>query len=188
MKSKKELRAEFTQRRSSIDKGLRDDYSNRFADRLLNSEFYRAADTVFIYVSVGSELGTHKLIDRMLADGKTVAVPLCDIACRTMQAVVISGRDDLADGAYGIPEPGGELKILEKSEIDLCIAPALAYDGHGMRLGYGAGYYDRFLDGFDGKAVGAAFEECLAEGLPCDTHDRAVDAVITPQRIIKIRG
>lgn len=185
MIGKRELRKTYAQKRNLIDKDVWVCYNNKIADKLLKSDLYKSAKTVFVYVSIGSEVETLGLIDRMIADGKAVAVPLCDTKSHTMKSVLIKSRADLKRGAYNIPEPDDISNVIDKSEIDLCIVPALAFDRHGMRLGYGAGFYDRFLQGFDGISVGIAFDECIAESLPHDEFDVAVDVIISPNEFIR---
>ena len=94
-----------------------------------------------------------------------------------MFPVEIGSVDQLETGSYGILEPkkellqSGVLKIGDKTDIDLAIVPVLGFDKHGGRLGYGGGYYDRFLEGYTGVSVGIAFSECLVESVPAEKHD-----------------
>jgi len=72
------------------------------------------------------------------------------------------------------------------SEKSLCIVPGIAFGKNGERLGYGKGYYDRFLESFKGKTVGLSFEECLSENIPMEAHDRKIDYLVTDKKIYKI--
>lgn len=184
---KAKLRRAFARKRNSIDVNNRTAFSKEISDKLIKSEFYKSAEVVFTYVSVKSEIETLGLIKQMLEEKKTVAVPRCNIESHTMDAVAVNSLDELIIGAYGIPEPKGTAVILDKDAIDLCIVPGLAFDFDGMRLGYGGGYYDRFLQRFNGSAVGVAFDECLVRQLPRHELDVAVDAIITPQNFICIK-
>ncbi len=125
---KAKLRAEYTRIRNSVSNELRTEYSSQIADRLFKTELYKNAECVFVYVSAKSEVETHLIIDRMLADGKRVSVPLCDVKSHTMQAVEIKSRSELTASHYGILEPADNGNAVEITDIDLCIVPALAFD------------------------------------------------------------
>ena len=149
------------------------------------AEEYRVAKTLLIYISVGSEVETEAIMHRATADGKRVAVPLCRTDTCTMEAYAIDSFDELEPGSYGIPEPkihGG--CPISKDEIDLIIVPGLGFDECGFRMGYGKGYYDRYLKDFKGISIGLCFEECLLDEVVHDKHDVNVHKVITENRII----
>lgn len=183
---KNRVRAEFLKLRDSIGGEERCLQSAEIERKLTDTAFYRKAKVVFIYVSFGSEADTHGLIRKILADGKRAAVPLCDTKSHTMCAVEITDMGQLAAGSYGILEPraemleSGELEEVGTDEIDLAVVPAAVYDKSGARIGYGGGYYDRFLRNFDGVSVGIAFSQCVTECLPSDAWDETVDMVICP--------
>ncbi len=181
---KKELRARYRSLRNSMSDTLQTAENEKIYELLINSQVYKDAQTIFIYVSVGSEVSTDKIIRKALSDGKRVAVPLCDTQSRTMSAVVIDDMSQLVCGAYGIPEPQTDNKPLEKNCIDLAIVPALAFDRRRMRLGYGGGYYDKFLKDFCGYSVGLAFSCCVTESLPCEEFDIPVCRVISTSEMI----
>ncbi len=181
---KKRLRTELLKVRNSILEQTRHAESEKIANRLIETELYKNAESIFVYVSVGSEVETSGIIERIINDGKRVAVPLCDKDERIMTAVLIDSRDDLKTGAYGIPEPKNADRVLPKNEIDLIITPAIAFDRQGMRLGYGGGYYDKFLSGYEGISIGLAFSECIKDKLPSEEFDCRVDRVISPEEMI----
>ena len=181
---KKALRARYRALRCSIDSDLRDAENKKIYEHLAGSKTFKNAKTIFVYVSIGSEVSTDKIIKKALEDGKQVAVPLCDTQNKTMYAVVIKDTSELLCGSYGIPEPPATNEILDKKCIDLAIVPALAFDRHKMRLGYGGGYYDKFLKSFDGYSIGLAFSSCIAEKLPCEEFDIPVCEVISTTEMI----
>jgi len=137
---------------------------------------YKDAKTVFCYVSAGSEVDTHDLIKEILPL-KRVVVPYCTDKCGNMIAVEIKSFDELKEGVFGIPEPVNP-KEFPKEEIDFAIVPAIAFDKDGYRLGYGKGYYDRFLSDIKPFKLGICKEELLAESLPHDEYDVKMDKVI----------
>lgn len=153
--------------------------------RLLTDwEIYKKAGAVMTYVSFGSEVRTDAALEKILSDGKTAAVPLCGDGAE-MTARVIRSRDELSPGAYGVPEPPESAPLIAKDKIDLIIVPGLGFDKSGYRIGYGKGYYDRFLKDYRGAAVGLCFGACLLEKICRGPHDRKVGFIITESGIIK---
>lgn len=182
---KAELRRRLIDIRNSIPAAKREEKSRKIKEAVLAMPEIREADTVFVYVSFGSEVSTRDLIEELLSMGKHVGVPLCNTDTHTMSVIEITDFTQLKEGHYGIPEPDrkliddGVLREITKEEISIAVIPAAAFDSDGYRMGYGGGYYDRFLDGFRGKSLGLAFLECAVRRLPREEHDMAADAVIT---------
>ena len=182
---KKYLRKKYKEIRSSIGdcQKLSDDIFRLF----INSSFYDDADMIFTYWSTGSEVSTHNLISRALYDGKKVALPKCVDNQGNMKFYFISSPDDLSVGMYGIMEPTENFPADIFSENSVCVVPGLSFDNNGFRLGYGKGYYDRFLNSFSGIAVGFCYDECIAELLPRNEFDKKVDYIITNKKIYDLR-
>ena len=179
MSDKSLLRSQYLKVRAMICDKEKAEKSKTITGKLLSTDEYSSAKCVFVYVSTKNEVSTFDMIERMLADGKRVAVPLCDIKTHTMSAVEIKSISELLPGAYSILEPVCKTQTISKDEIDLAIVPGVAFDRQGNRLGMGGGYYDRFLDGFCGISVGIVYSDCLTEALPVCLHDKKVDMVIT---------
>lgn len=185
MKSeKKELRKKFLKIRNSIDDKVRLCMSKEICDRFVKTDAYINSSAVFAYVSIGSEVDTHFLLERILKDGKRLIVPKCNTKEHIMELYEITSLNQLDIGAYNIPEPSGAavrsgaVRRVERDEVRLAVVPALAFDRGGARLGYGGGYYDRFLNGFSGYAVGFAYPQCMADELPHEEFDCRVNEVI----------
>jgi len=146
--------------------------------------------TLFIYVNFRSELETLELIHLCLSQGKRVVVPLVDASAVSMIPLQIQDPEkDLVPGYYGIPEPDPQKsRPVAAREIDAAIIPGSVFDTHGGRLGYGGGYYDRFLvnDAPQAKRVGFAFEMQVIENVPVQPHDQPLDILITEKRIVNI--
>lgn len=146
--------------------------------------------TLFIYVNFRSELETLGLIRLCLDRGKRIAVPLVDAATTRMLPLLIRDPEkDLVPGYYGIPEPDPLQAIrVDPREIDAAVIPGSVFDMHGGRLGYGGGYYDRFLlnDAPQAKRIGFAFEMQVVEKVPVLSHDQPLDILITEKRIVNI--
>lgn len=151
----------------------------------------RQWSTLFIYVNFRSEVETLELIRKSLAAGKRVAVPLVDAAAvRLLPMLITNPEYDLTPGYYNIPEPDpGRSQALEPAAIDAAVVPGSVFDIHGGRLGYGGGYYDRFLqnEAPQAKRIGLAFEMQLVDKVPVEPHDQPLDILITEKRIVNIR-
>jgi len=183
---KKLLRERMRSTRRAIEPANRATWGLQIRDRVLGlGEIARAA-SVFAYVSHQSEVPTHELIRELLRRGKVISVPkIVDRAA--MNAVQIAGLDPLRENAYGILEPA--MKVAFGGTIDVCLTPGLAFTPSGDRLGYGRGYYDRFLAEHPRSlAVAPAFECQLVEHLPTEPHDRPMDVIVTESRLIRVKA
>ena len=174
---KKSLRALYKNLRACVED--KESKNKLISDYLLRSQQYKNADIIFAYWSVGSEVDTHKIIAEALSFGKKVALPKCTDSQGNMQFYYIDSLSDLTEGMYGIMEPEGNKTADDFTFSSLCLVPALSFDSDGYRLGYGKGYYDRFLSDFKGISIGLAYEECLCDALPKDEYDKKVNYIIT---------
>lgn len=180
------LREKYRHIRAAAKNEAKDD---RICAFLLDSEIYKGADTLFIYYSVKSEVDTLKIISTALGEGKRVALPKCIDSYGSMEFYFIKSLEtSLEDGYFSLKEP--DVLTCEKADFgnnDVCILPAMACDRKGCRLGYGGGYYDRFLSRFNGKTLALCYEECLCDELPCDKYDKKVDMIITNMKIYELK-
>lgn len=168
---------------SAEEKQWRDDAIALNVQRLWQ---YRQSDTLLTYVSTPSEVDTVQIMQQAWVDGKRVAVPYCIPDTREMEFYIIHSLDELHDGAFGVREPmPSEARQLTDLSKGLCLVPAFCYDRHGYRLGYGKGYYDRFLARFGGYRVGLCYRDCIRHTLPHGRFDCTVDTIVTEQRIQK---
>ena len=180
MSEKKLLRKQMRVIRDGIPDAEQKQYSEAIKKKALALVEERQAKTVFAYLSFGSEVQTHDLIEELLRQGVRVAVPRCNTQAHTMQAITMNGFEDLDKDAYGILAPKNG-KVLLPEEIDLVFVPALAFDEEGYRLGYGGGYYDRYLKEFQGSSAGLAFSACCLKKLPRDCYDLPVSCILTEE-------
>ena len=157
----------------------RPDYSAAAAAFLALPEVERAR-TIMLFAGVGTEPDTRPLHRALAARGKRLAYPVC-LPGHMLEARLVSALDELVPGAYGIPEPGGGCPTAPRDEIDLVLVPCLLCDRRGVRLGHGAGYYDRFLAGCRGATVCLCPPERLWDALPADEWDVPVGLVVTGQ-------
>jgi 5-formyltetrahydrofolate cyclo-ligase len=187
-KRKKELRRKVQQLRDSIDPEQRRILSDRVAANLWSVPEFVAADTVLFFISFRSEVDTMPMIIRALEEKKTVCVPCTDAGNKAMVASRITDLDtDLELGNYDILEPREEcLRPLPPESMDVILMPGVAFDLTGGRLGYGGGYYDRFLEKCspDCMLVAVAFEIQIVEHVPCADHDANIHKIVTEKRVI----
>ena len=147
--------------------------------------------TIFIYVSFRSEVDTITLIGKLLASGRIVTVPLVSMASKSMRAVrLIDPEKDLVPGYFGILEPKEDIvseRMVDPSTIDIVVMPGSAFDLRGGRLGYGGGFYDRFLVkkiSSWANRIALSFELQIHDQVPQQAHDQPVDFIISEERII----
>lgn len=146
-------------------------------DSFQYNTYFKNSDVVFCYVSFENEISTHNLINALLKE-KRVVVPYCADKNGTMICVEIKSLSDLKEGSFGILEPQSPIEF-NKEEIDLCIIPGLAFDSSGGRIGFGKGYYDKFLNGLNAYKIGICHKELFFGCVPKDEFDILMDEVIT---------
>lgn len=165
-----------------ISAGLTPEYrreaSREITQQVLSLPFWEQARTVMAYWSLPEEPDTRELMEAALRQGKTLLLPRCTDKTR-MEALPVRDLDGLEAGVLGIPEPKPVQKGTEVPEPDLILVPCMAAALHGVRLGHGAGYYDRFLAEHSGKAVCLCFRALLWADLPAEDTDVPADLVVT---------
>ena len=140
---------------------------------------YKNASVILTYVSKNPEVDTLHLIAQALADHKRVAVPKC-VGEHTIDFYFIKSMDDLEVSTFGVQEPIVErCRKIKDYRNCFCIVPGMSFDTDGYRLGYGKGYYDRFLAGFTGATVGLCYSKCVRWSLPKGFYDKPVDILVT---------
>lgn len=182
---KKELRQKYRKIRQDMSKSEKSYYDSQILERILSSPIYKNAKTLLCFVSSDIEVDTKRLIERALCDGKTVAVPYCLDFFGSMDFYVIKSLLDLKAQSYGILEPDIEkAPKLTDYKDSICILPGFAFDREGFRIGFGKGYYDRFLKRYTGIKVGVCYNSCIANNLPHGKYDLPADYIITQKYTI----
>ncbi|MCH5191015.1 MAG: 5-formyltetrahydrofolate cyclo-ligase [Oscillospiraceae bacterium] len=186
MKSKSELRRELISKRHGINGNYRKDCDLKISENIINSPYFERCRQVLLFSSLGDEFDTRYIVNECRARGKRVYYPKC--IDRNGHMVFLRVRDggDLERGLFGISEPKAECEKYAPNPYDIAIIPALAVDEEFNRIGYGKGYYDRFLLKFNGMSVCPCYEELSVSKLPTDKYDVKVDAVAT-QNELKVR-
>lgn len=158
----------------------------QLSEHLLKSSMWNEANVIGITVSQGFEWNTRPLIEAGWQQGKTIVVPKCIPSDKSMIFYQLDHFGQLESKYYNLLEPKPEeTKEVPKSEIQLVIVPGLLYDHKGYRVGFGGGYYDRFLADFQNKTVSLAYSRQLYESLPADSFDIPVQHIITENGIFK---
>ena len=178
------LRTMYKQMRLEVASEIRTAWDEEIRRRVMRLWQYRRRELLLTYVSTAIEVDTWGLMRQAMADGKRVAVPRCVPGTREMAFYLIQSFDQMEPGAFGVMEPVPErCERLTDFSRGLCIVPGLAYDWAGYRLGYGKGYYDRFLSAFGGDMVGVCYGNCVQRRLPHGRFDRAVDVLVTERYV-----
>lgn len=138
---------------------------------------YENAGTIFCFVGTVQEIQTIPLISDALRRGKRVGVPLCT-GKGIMEVRLIQVLEELSPGAFGIPEPGQMAPVIAPEDIQLAIVPCLSCTADGRRLGYGGGYYDRYLPQVSGTKCVICRRKMMMEELPVEAHDCRMDVVV----------
>jgi 5-formyltetrahydrofolate cyclo-ligase len=177
---KAELRQKYRSLRQAMPPEIKEQKDAAIAAQVRRLWQYQRNNVLLIYVSTSIEVDTFRIIHQALADGKRVAVPRCVPDTRNMEFYYIDSTDELAPGMFGVlePHPNPE-RLYKEADGGLCIVPAFSYDWRGYRLGYGKGYYDRFLSRFEGNMVGICYSECVQRSLPHGRFDRPVELLVT---------
>lgn len=188
LKAKKnELRARYKKLRDSFPTEKKSDFDRKLTENILNLDEYKRAEVLFAFISKDIEVDTTAIIADAFSSGKRVAVPRCN-EDTTITFYYISSYDDLEKGYYGLLEPDTERCVrAEEKDADMVLVPGLVYDREGFRLGFGKGYYDRFLTDYDGLTVGVCYSRCIEEKLPRGFYDRPIKLVVTEKYTIDTR-
>ena len=183
---KTKLRAQYKDLRRKLPPFEKQRRDEAIAARVASLWQYKQCRILLCYVSTPLEVDTIGIIRRAFADGKQVAVPRCVENTRQMEFYCIQSLDELAPGTFGVLEPNPKTGFLLKDFTNgLCLVPALCYDWKGFRLGYGKGYYDRFLAEFKGHVIGLCYSDCIRRHLPHGKYDRPVDLLVTDKYLRK---
>lgn len=167
------LRKKYKEKRDNIKNKVTKD--NLIYQKVINNKDILSSKTLLIYISINSEVDTTKIINCFL-NTKNIAVP--KIIDNNMYFCYVTNLNDLTPGKYNIPEPTNE-NIVTDFDNAICIVPGICYDKKNYRVGYGKGYYDRFLSKNKIKTIGLCYKECMIEKIDNDKYDYKIDEVIT---------
>ena len=172
---KSELRKQFLQEMKALPREQKQFIDQALTERLLKHPFYQEAKVIATYLSFPHEFQTQGLIEQALKDGKKVLIPKTYPKGR-MDFVVYEPQQ-LVKTAFGLLEPQGNLEVVDVSKIDLIHVPGLVFTTEGYRIGYGGGYYDRYLKHFSGHTLSTVYHYQVQDFIP-ENHDIPVEEVL----------
>ncbi|WP_058485042.1 5-formyltetrahydrofolate cyclo-ligase [Defluviitalea phaphyphila] len=182
MTEKQRLRKLFLERRNKMLKEEVQEKSKKIYNNVISSSVYKKAKSIFIYVSMGNEVDTKDIINKALKDGKIVAVPKVYSKRKEMIFSKITSLDELELGHFNVLEPKNEsINPLTSDEYTIIIVPGIVFDKNNNRIGYGGGYYDRYLSSVKTslKIIGVCYDFQIIDKIPVDYYDISLDSIIT---------
>ncbi|MBO5745403.1 MAG: 5-formyltetrahydrofolate cyclo-ligase [Clostridia bacterium] len=186
---KQMMRMELSVKRAQISSLNGEEFSKKICDNLEKLATYRYADGYLMYYPLKNEVDIVEAIDKILKKGKKLYLPRCEKGSSgVMDFYEVKSIGDLEIGSFGVMEPRESCRLERSfSQNFVCIVPAIAFDKEGFRIGYGKGYYDRFLRRFKGTKIGVSFSELVMERVPRGKYDNFVDILITEKGALVIR-
>ena len=176
---KKEIRKSLKEKRKNISKEKKIILDKAISARIIDSDYFKNAQQILVFSSTDDEFDTKLIIESCRNENKKVFYPLCTDSNGNMKFFQVNSFKDLALGMYGIYEPKPYCIEYKPQENDVIIVPCLSVDKNGYRIGYGKGYYDRFLKDFNGVSICPCYEELVANTLPTDKYDIKVKIIMT---------
>lgn len=178
--NKNDIRKKILNIRNNVDEYEKQIMDNKIFANVINSNEYKNSANIFLFVSYNSEVDTHKIINYSLKHDKRVFLPKVISRKAGMETIEIKSFSDLEKSKYGILEPSGE-NYASPEDIDVVFAPGLAFDKKGGRLGYGAGFYDRYLTLLKKSTskIGVCYSFQVIENVPMEEYDIKMDGIIT---------
>lgn len=186
---KQNMRADARRRRELMTEEQKREADSAIARNVLRLRQYASCHTVLIYVSTPIEIDTFGIIEKCIKDGKRVAVPRCIPDTRDMEFHYIGGVEELSPGAFGVLEPAADSPKFDIKDCGgaLMILPALRADHFGYRLGYGKGYYDRYMGRFKGQSAIICYDEDVVRRITHGKFDAAAGVLVTDKYIRTIK-
>ena len=172
---KAELRKQVLQEMKAMPQEQKQAMDRALTERFLNHSFYQEANVIATYLSFPHEFQTQGLIDQALKDGKKVLIP--KTYPKGLMEFVVYDPQQLEKTSFGLLEPQGDLEVVDPSQIDLIHVPGLAFTREGYRIGYGGGYYDRYLENFAGDSMSTIYS-CQVQEFNSEDHDVPVQEVL----------
>ena len=191
---KQKLKDEIFRKRKSLPKSEVDEKSAAIREKLFSLNEFKDSKNILFYVSFNNEVDTIETIKELLKNKeenkKNIIVPYVEKNNPILQLSKLNSFDDLEPKTFGILEPkDGKIKKFDANELGLVIVPGIAFDENGHRIGYGYGYYDRFLRKLNKNKtkIGLCYDFQLVDKIPEEKHDVPMDIIITEKRIVKVQ-
>lgn len=178
---KNAIRAEYKEKRCNMDRDERAERDCRICGYAQSLVSFRFAEYVLMYAATDDEIDIYEIARAALERGKKVAFPRCSREDHTMKYHIVTSLDQLSPDNYGIKEPPENFPVYDPQRdtgAAICFVPGLVYDKAGYRLGYGKGFYDRFLSAFIGSSVGVVYSDFILPEVPRGRYDMKVDILL----------
>jgi 5-formyltetrahydrofolate cyclo-ligase len=172
---KNKMRALLKEKRKKIEPSFLKQKSKEVCDIFLSSKLYKESKSIFCYVPYSNEIDTRPILNRTLLDSKVLLIP--KVIGKDMIAVKANNLNDLIKNSYGILEPISD-KPYNKEDIDIIIVPALGFNNDGHRIGFGGGYYDRYLADYEGATIGFVLKDFIIDNFDQEPKDVPVKELI----------
>lgn len=188
--TKKEIRKNIIKTRDALDSKDKQNMDRLIFEKFISSDFYKRATVIFAFVSFASEVDTKALIEYALKDNKVICVPRVKSIKEGFDIYRINGLEDLEEGFYGILEPRTSCELINDGDIDFILMPGVAFDRAGGRIGYGGGFYDRYLATLKGTIpkIAIAYSFQIIEKIPMNELDICIDGIITEKETLDFKG
>ena len=188
-KDKDEIRARYKEKRDTMDPSLRASRDKSICKTAVNLASFRHAKYVLMYAPIDGEIDVNPIALEALSKGKKVAFPRCNRENHTMKYHIVSSLEELVEDSYGILEPSESAPVFDPklSVESICFVPGLCYDKKGYRLGYGKGFYDRYLSAFKGCIIGVVYSDFILPSVPKGRFDISLGVLLT-EKGVKITG
>lgn len=180
--TKDEIRLLMRQKRRTLSEDEVICAGNNICSQIFSFEIMDKATTVMTFISAFKEPDTQSILRTLSKQGKKIVVPISNTENFTIIPSYIDSASHLTNGAYGIKEPTSIIPA-RPEDIDIAIIPGIAFGKDGSRLGFGKGYYDKFLECFSGIKIGICYDFQIFDTLPVSKHDINMDIIVTEKRI-----
>jgi 5-formyltetrahydrofolate cyclo-ligase len=183
------IREELLDIRGKLGKDEHEKKSRQIIKALMDSNLYKESNNIMVFISFKNEIDTHEFIKKAIEDGKNIFVPITIPDGKKLKPSQLKSFDELEPGFYNILTPKKEfIRFIDPKDLDLIVVPGLGFDKSGYRVGFGGGYYDRFLSGLkNAKKVSIAFDFQILDEVPKESFDIPVDCIYTEKRKINCK-
>lgn len=189
-REKDTIRKECSEKRDAIGRDEHLTMDEKICQTATSLVSFKYADIILLYAPIKSEIDVMPIFHAAIKSGKRVAFPRCNVEERTMKFHFVNSLDELSPCAYGIREPSEDALVYnprEETGSAVCYVPGLAFDSYGYRLGYGKGYYDKFMHSFNGCTIGVVYSDFILNSLPKGRFDKHCDVMLTEKGIKAIK-
>ena len=182
---KSEIRKKVLGLRKAMKKEEVNSLSAVMQNKFLESDIYKNAKCMMLYMPLGNEADTLKIINSAFKDGKKIVLPVTNQESGIITPCYADENTEFITGGFSVSEPKNA-EIADFSDIELVVVPGVAFDKKGKRIGFGKGCYDRFLNNTKATKVGFCYSFQLVDEIPSEMHDVSMDYIISENGIIEV--